>query len=129
MDLGGMNLGRYDENLAMDHPETWYISFPLAYVNAHTAVCPQVPLNMPTMTLSEHPKRSKFLHVWSGCVLSHYLNSYKDQVYISACISSMNMVIFNELLRRPVFSWCLQHSYIFASSDVKINECTDSAKK
>jgi len=26
MDLGGINPGRQDENLAMDHPETWYIT-------------------------------------------------------------------------------------------------------
>jgi hypothetical protein len=83
---------------------------------------------MCTMTLREHPKRSTFLHVLPGCVLSHYLNSYKDQVYISACISSMSMVIFHALLCRPIFCWCLQHSYIFASSDVKINDCTDWAQ-
>jgi len=85
--------------------------------------------NMPTITSGEHPNRSTFLHLSAGCILSYYLNSYKDQLHISACISSMNMVTFHELLYRPIFCWCLQHSYIFASSDVKINECTDWAKK
>jgi hypothetical protein len=69
--------------------------------------------------------RGNVLHVSQGCALSHYVNSYKDQLYISACISSMNMVLFHEHLYTPIFCWFLQHSYIFETSDVKINECID----